>query len=81
MHRNNLSSRLVGHVRSLLSAQTNNSENLGGSLPLFGGRKMIFFLSSLFYSIMNFIAYITFDRQDLTNHSPPTLILIILEFS
>jgi len=81
MQKNNLSSRLVGHVISLLSAQTNNFENLGDNLALFERRQRIFFLFSLFYSIINIIAYIKFDHQDLANHSPPTLILIILEFS
>lgn len=80
MHIIKLSSSWVGRVCSLLSAQTNNYNNSGCNLQLFGRRGRYYLLCFLFYLTVSSIAYNKFDRQDLTNHSPPILILIILNF-
>ncbi len=76
-----LSSSGAGHVYSLLSAQVNNYKNSGRNLQLSERGNRYFILFLLFYLSIDCIAYNKLDRQDLTNHSPSILILIILKFS
>jgi len=78
MSRDHLAS---GWLEQKYSTPANNYKNAGHCLQLLEWKKKYFFFFLFVCSIVNFIAYNKFNRQDLTNHSPPIPILIIYKLS